>query len=485
MIKVRLHKITGTIFIVMLMFNLYGQDSLINVKDSLSLEEKIDSIAHSLLSRDSDSLNGYLFEDLFGIIDTSVQSQYPFIQFEHNNYQFYTKDSPSFEKLFFAIQQMVKTKKGKLNFYHIGGSHVQADIYTNDIRESLQEYWEDLPGERGWVFPFKMAKTNNPWNYSFSSDNEWVGYRSVVTRPDSIQYGLLGMAISSTDSLIHLSFDYKGTGVRPPIDHIRVYHNKGKLPYTIRYDSIKTPTLLQYTNEEIGFTDTYFKSEVNAFDVSFVRIADTLLSDSMMTDSLVIDTIPLEPLYIYGFELMNKRPGISYTAIGINGAGLYTYRDNENFMEQLAQAPPDFFAFSVGTNDGNVPYDKFHPEEFKANLEGLMKKILAVNPNCAILLTVPNDSYYKRKFLNKNIDRERTVMIELAKKYNLPIWDLYGIMGELGSSRTWQVNQLMKRDLVHFTADGYHLKGDLFFEAFLKWIEQMENRPQQTILKRD
>lgn len=481
----RMNKITGTIFIFMLMFSLYGQDNMKSIKDSISIDEKLDSVAAPLLSRTSDSLNGYLFEDLFGIIDTSVQSQYPFIQFNHNNYQFYTKDSPSFEKLFFDIQQMVKTKSGKLNFYHIGGSHIQADIYTNDMREDLQDYWEGLPGERGWVFPFKLAKTNNPWNYGFTSNNDWTGYRSVVTRPDSVQYGLLGMAISSTDSLIDLSFNYKGSGVRPPIDHVRVYHNKGKLPYKISYDSIKTPILLQYTNEDIGFTDTYFKKEVNAFDLRFVRITDTLMSDSIYSESVHLDSLPKEPLYIYGFELMNKRPGISYTAIGVNGAGLYTYRDNENFMEQLAQAPPDFFAFSVGTNDGNVPYDKFKPEEFKENLEGLMKKILAVNPNCAILLTVPNDSYYRRRFLNKNIDRERTVIIELAKKYKLPVWDLYGLMGELGSSRTWQINKLMKRDLVHFTVDGYHLKGDLFFEAFLKWIEQMENRPQQTILKRD
>lgn len=466
-------KIGVTFFIIIMTFNLFGQDTSLIIKDSLSLEEKLDSIARSLLSRTSDSLNGYLNEDVFGIIDTSVQSQYPFIQLDKNHYQFYTKESPTFEKLFFDMQQMVKTKKGKLNFYHIGGSHIQADIYSNDMREYLLKYWDDLPGGRGWVFPFKMAKTNNPWNYGFTSSNTWVGYRSVATRPDSVQYGLLGMAIASTDSLINLSFNYKGANEEPPIDHIRVHHNKGEFPYVMSYDSIKNPIIRQFTNEKFGFTDTYFKKEFTSFDIQFTKVSDSLLPDSIRN----------KPLYIYGFELMNNQPGISYTAIGINGAGLYTYRDNENFVQQLSQSPPDFFAFSVGTNDGNVPYDRFDPEEFKRNLEGLMKKVLRANPNCAILLTVPNDSYYKRKYLNKNIDRERTVMIELAKKYKIPVWDLYGVMGELGSSKTWQLNRLMKSDMVHFTVDGYHLKGDLFFEAFLKWIEQMENKPQTTILK--
>jgi|SRR5690554_71889 len=469
-------KIIVVFFLFTLMFSLYGQeDRSLVLKDTLSLEEKMDSIARSLLSRHSDSLNGYLNEDLFGIIDTSIQSQFPFIQFNKNHYQFYTKESPNFDKLFFDLQQMVKTKKGKLNFYHIGGSHLQADIYSNDMRQYLQRYWGDLPGERGWVFPFKMARTNNPWNYGFTSGNKWTGYRSVIHRPDSVQYGLLGVAIASSDSLIDLSFRYKGDNENSPIDHIRVYHNKGEFPYEIIYDSIKNPVIRQFTNKKLGITDTYFSNEFTSFDIKFIKRSDSLLADS----------IRKQPLYLYGFQLMNNRPGISYTAIGVNGAGLYTYRDNENFTQQLSQSPPDFFAFSVGTNDGNVPYDQFKPEEFETNLEDLMKKVLRANPNCAILLTVPNDSYYKRRYLNRNIDRERTVMIKLAKKYQVPIWDLYGVMGELGSSKTWQTNRLMKTDLVHFTADGYHLKGDLFFEAFLKWIEQMENRPHTTILKRE
>lgn len=71
------------------------------------------------------------------------------------------------------------------------------------------------------------------------------------------------------------------------------------------------------------------------------------------------------------------------------------------------------------------------------------------------------------------------MIIQLAKKYEAAVWDMYGIMGELGSSRTWSRNGLMRTDLVHFTAEGYRLKGNMFYESFLKWIEQMELRQQQ------
>lgn len=469
-------------------FTAYGQEGEMSVCDSIHLERAIlhDSLIETYnLRKDSDSLNTYLNERFFGVLDSTLDCTYPFIHFEKNNFRFYTQNSPTFENLFFKIQQMAKYKNGKLNFFHIGGSHVQADIYTNIIRERLQTYWKDLPGDRGFVFPFKMAKTNNPWNYSFTSHNTWQGHRSVIHRSDSVHYGLLGMAASCSDSIIDLNFSYSKSALKPPIDHVRIFHNKGALNYIIQFDSILNPVLSQRTNEKLGYTDTYFKKEAISFSVKFIRIQDTLLvdkQDTLRSDEVYRSASFDGPLYIYGMELSNKHPGISYTAIGVNGAGLYTYRDNESFQEQLAISRPDFVVFSVGTNDANMTYDKFNPEEYKNNLETMMKRVYRANPDCAILLTVPNDAYYKRKYLNRNIAREREVINELAKKYEVPVWDLYGIMGELGSSKTWKNHGLMKADFVHFTADGYYLKGDIFFEAFMKWLEQMEHRPPISIL---
>src|SRR5690554_8195892 len=106
-------KVSTTILMFILMFNLYGQSTTESIKDTLSLQVH-DSIQETLLSRTSDSLNGYLNEPLFGIIDTSVQSQYPFIHFDRNHYQFYTKESPQFEHLFFKLQQMVRSEERRV-----------------------------------------------------------------------------------------------------------------------------------------------------------------------------------------------------------------------------------------------------------------------------------------------------------------------------------------------------------------------------------
>lgn len=420
-----------------------------------------------------DSLNRYENVERIGVIESSTAEKFPFVYFGRNHYQFFTVESPSFEGLYYKICQMIKYKDRKLNFYHIGGSHIQADIYSNYMREQLQTGWKGLPGERGWVFPFNLAGTNNPSNYRFTSPNKWEGYRSVISHQKLIQYGLMGMAISSTEAKSEISFKYRNTISKPPIDHVRIYHNKGTLPYQIDFSGEGVKVVRQFTNDSLGFTETYFANEISSFTVRFERISSNKFTSE--NDSTTQNMgISLDTLFIYGFQLMNNRPGISYTSIGVNGAGLYTYMDNVNFEEQLKELPPDFIAFSVGTNDANTTYEHFNPNWYKHNLEVMMKKVWNANPDCAILLTVPNDAFYMRKYPNRNEARERKVIIELAEEYQLPVWDLYGLMGELGSSRTWYLNGLMRSDYIHFTGEGYIFKGKLFYASFLKWMEQMK-----------
>lgn len=409
-----------------------------------------------------DSLSNYQFPDFLRIDTTNThRSSYTFVDYSKNNFEFFSKDSPNFDTLFQKVKQLKKTKKGKLNFYHIGGSHLQADIYTHDVRTFIQQNWEGITGERGWVFPFDLAQTNNPGNYEFSSPNKWQGYRCVNHKPTKydFDYGLLGAGITCSDSAMTIHFKHDRTKVKPATKHLRIFHNIGEFPYWMHFGPDEILVEKTEHNPKLGMTDVYFCDPIDTFNVQFQPCQRNV-----------------PELEIYGFILMNDAPGISYTSIGINGAGLYTYLRNVRFEDQLKTYPPDFFAYSVGTNDGNVPYDKFRPEVYKSNLRKMMEMALRANPNCALLLTVPNDSYYRRRYLNRNIDRERTVIIELAKEYKMAVWDMYGIMGGLGSSKTWKNNELMRSDLIHFTFEGYHFKGDLFVDAFLKYLQQFEKR---------
>jgi len=407
--------------------------------------------------RKTDSLNVFQYP-LTLEIDSNLLTQYPFVQHDKNIFQFYTPESPNWELLYKNLQKMRKAKDRKLNFYHIGGSHLQADIYTHDVRTKLERRWEGLPGERGFLFPFDLAKTNNPGNYEFSSSNSWKYYMSVRHDVCELGYGLLGAIVSCKDSVLDLHFRHDRTEVKQVFNQIRVFHNKGEFPFNFELGENQELVRKLRHNKELGYTDIFLEKNIDSFD---------LILRKQHKENYEVS--------ISGIQLKNNEPGISYTSIGVNGAALFTYLECGNFEEQLKQAAPDFFAFSVGTNDGNVPYESFKPEVYKENLEKMMQIILRSNPKCAILLTVPNDSYYKRKYANKNTERMREVIIELAIQYQCPVWDLYGVMGELDASKTWEKAGLMKSDLVHFTPIGYHFKGDLYFDAFLKWMFQMES----------
>ena len=58
-------------------------------------------------------------------------------------------------------------------------------------------------------------------------------------------------------------------------------------------------------------------------------------------------------------------------------------------------------------------------------------------------------------------------MMQLAKEYDAALWDLYDIMGGLGSMQRWQNHSLANSDKIHFTHQGYILLGDMLFNALI------------------
>lgn len=391
-------------------------------------------------------------------VDYAVENDYSFINLSANSFQFATERSPLFEQFYRRLMEIKLNGKGKLNIYHIGGSHIQADMYSNVVREKLSRYVES-DGERGLIFPHNLANSNNPSNYRITSNGRFESQRIVGSADRNLDLGLFGVGMAGiVDTSIQMQFKYRTATHQPCFDEVAFLRNKGEWPFEMNFgeDEILVETIEQ--NDSLGWTKVKFCDPLDSLDVQFnAKIARSRME-------------------FYGIGLFNSyEAGISYTSIGVNGAGLYSYLAAPNFEEQLKLYPPDFFIFSVGTNDANVPYDKFSPQKYKDNLEKMMKIVWRANPNCAILLTVPNDAYYRKKNLNRNIAREREVIWQLCQQYELPMWDFYGVMGELGSSKTWMTHGLMQSDLVHFTAKGYQLKGNLLMDAFLKYFKQFEN----------
>ncbi|NJO91502.1 MAG: hypothetical protein HC831_22980 [Chloroflexia bacterium] len=60
------------------------------------------------------------------------------------------------------------------------------------------------------------------------------------------------------------------------------------------------------------------------------------------------------------------------------------------------------------------------------------------------------------------------MIYEVAREKDCGVYDFYEVMGGFNSSSIWYKENLMVRDRIHFNREGYLLKGDLFFNAFIK-----------------
>lgn len=391
------------------------------------------------------------------------------IDFESNMFR-YVEESATFKAFFQRLDSIYLGKTDKLHIFHIGGSHIQADVYPNKIRTYLQNMNDVAMAQRGFVFPYSLAHTNNPSNYRITAKKElWQGYR-ISAKKDSSVWGLSGItaAFRAKTDTIYIKANHKNHTKNPyTFDKLRLFYNTSKDNYVIApLDSGLVVSELM--NGDKMYREFRFREKIDSLALR-VQIRDS--------------TIPKPELALMGMEFMNDSPGIEYTSIGVNGASFAFYDRATFFEEQLQLYQPDLFIISIGTNDAYMPKDQFNPIRFKAYYESFIQMVLRNFPDCALLLTVPNDDYYKRKYKNPNTAVQEKIILELAKKYNLAVWDFYEIMGGYGSSNLWFKNQLMRRDRIHFTSLGYSIKADLFMEAFIKAWATTTLRPEEELLE--
>ena len=60
----------------------------------------------------------------------------------------------------------------------------------------------------------------------------------------------------------------------------------------------------------------------------------------------------------------------------------------------------------------------------------------------------------------------------LAKKHNAAVWDLFEVMGGLGSIKDWIAAGLANSDKIHLLKPGYELVADLMFNALMQAYDQ-------------
>lgn len=384
-------------------------------------------------------------------VPETLSVKYDFIRYQ-DNYIICDTASPNLICFIKKWNQVTSSGAGNINIVHIGGSHVQAGTLPHRIRQNILQAYPGLVGPRGMIFPYSAAaKCNNPADYRVHCREKVILTRNVYKEPE-YNMGLCGISITAVDTptsvqiiLNEPRFDFSSSQItvlgESPDDIVPI----------IRLQDRDVPP--SYINARYHRYVYNLSNSVDSFALFFP-------CDSGQTFTLT------------GICLSNRRAGISYHSIGVNGAAVPDFFKCRYFSDDLKLVKPDLVIFGIGINDAaGAAFDTLL---FRQNYSRLMDSILAINPDCAFLFITNNDSYRhpsRRTYtVNTNGLLAREVFYRLARENKAALWDQFHIMGGLKSMEKWKNARLAQTDRVHFTHAGYELVGDLFSQAFLEWI---------------
>ncbi|MBR4214801.1 MAG: hypothetical protein IKR94_05745 [Bacteroidales bacterium] len=372
---------------------------------------------------------------------------YPFVRYDKNKIHF-SKDSSGFVPIYQKLDSMIMYGKGHLNIVQLGASHTQADVFSNQVRYRLQTFHPGLVGARGFVFPYRMTKSNNPSNYSVEYSGFWTTCRNIEYKKNDL-LGLGGVSATTLNpnSTLKVVMNPKNP-IRYDLNRVLIFTEPGANQFEIVPDVCMG-----------NYTVT--KDPVNGIiEYNFDRYSVDASFHLQQTDSTQ------NHFTFYGMSLENDNPGITYHAIGINGARIPSWTRCSYFSRQLAALKPDMMVIYLGVNDGNT--SKFSQDVYYNNYISLIEDIRYFNPKVQFVFIVPNDYFLLRRHPNPAVQLEQNAIEKLVNKYNASMYSIYDVMGGLGSCIEWLHHGLMAYDKVHFSIPGYTYTGNLFFNAFLR-----------------
>ena len=391
------------------------------------------------------------------IVIPELEKNYPFVKEELN----IISNSGHLAGLMEKLYDLKMNGKRTINILHIGDSHLQADFVTSVIRTTLQSAFGN--GGRGLVVPYRVAKTNEPFNYHSSSTFHWQSKRCVFPN-QPLPIGIGGLTISTTDSCADFTIKtVDDSMLKYSFNKVKVFYENDSVSYSL--------ALMDSLGSKVGM---FIPDSVDHFPY----ISSITLPALTNTGTIKIVKTAEEQsrATIYGLLLENGNPGIIYHTVGVNGAEFHHYSEALHFSEQTKALNPDLIIISLGTNEAFAL--NFNLDKFYADMQLLYSQLKRENPNACFLFTIPACSY-RRKKPNPRLALAGKTIIRFTTDNNISYWDLQAATGGDKSAVNWKKNRLLRPDGVHYNLAGYYLQGSLFCKAFLNsYNAYVANRPQ-------
>lgn len=400
----------------------------------------------------------------------------------------YPGDSSGLTVFYQKLDTLLNRGDGRVRVFHLGDSHVQGGMLSHRLRmnlaslgnDSLEDVTAGIYGQRGLFFPFRAIRTNGLYGYQSISQGRWTGSRCISSK-QTVPLGLSGAAAITADSAASVYVNAREEG-RWNFSEVHVLGEASDSTVYPIVITAKGDTIRQETDNIDKHSGTWVFQLPEADSCCTIRFEG--LGKVRKAPVPVKgkgrpapNYQPLDSVHHFvlrGIIPRGERQGLTYLESGINGASLESWLrcDDSLFCQELSLLNPDLVILGLGTNDSNVLPASFDTVAFKANYRKVIDRIHRVNPESGLLFLTCPDYWINTRNLkrtpNKNSRLVQESVIDLAKEFNAPVFDIYALMGGLGACNKWALAHLMQKDHIHFSKEGYFLIADLLYNAIIE-----------------
>lgn len=352
---------------------------------------------------------------------------------------------------------------------HYGDSHIQAGVLPQVVRHGLQSHFGNAGP--GMVTPYVLSAAGyEPQWYGVSSVNRWLGSR-ITVRGAEFGSGVSGVAIRYSNPLNRRQdlrimtrdkscSDLWDMAVDNRFSRIVAFHDSLAPQITVMDQNLLLHEVGAGDSPQdsayLYTTPIYLKHLTHQVDL--VSYVDGQYSGSGGGFS--------------GFSLENGKAGVLYHAFGVGGACALHWGRSEGAMAQSRALDGDLIIISLGSNE--AAGNNFIEEVFIRQLDMVVDALCKANPRAKVLLVTPTQVFKKSRkgtLPNTNYQKVSSAIHRYAKEKGFSVFDMYGVTGADKGANNWLKHDLIRKDKLHFTQQGYQLQGLLLLNALLKELK--------------
>jgi lysophospholipase L1-like esterase len=334
-----------------------------------------------------------------------------------------------------------------------GDSHTAADFETGPIRRALQARFGD--GGRGFVAIGHVYPKYIQEGLRVGNTRDFAPERGRFKAGKFIGDGCYGLGGASIETGAH--------GARAWADVM------------VRSSRIE----VSYLEQPNGGSFDLF---VDAAHVARISTAGRAVISAFRTFDLTEGPHQVEAkavgdgeVRLFGMTLDRPAAGLTYDALGINGARVTTPLNwsEAHMAEQLRHRAPDLVILAYGTNEAG---DDTTSATYERQLVDLLGRIARAVPTASCLLLGPPDRATRGpaperiwSTMPKLLDIIETQR-RVARAAGCAYYNQFAAMGGDGSIVAWanESSARAAKDYVHLTRDGYAFLGNVFAQDLVR-----------------